>query len=274
MKGRRGFTLVELLVVIAIIAVLASMIMPALGRAREAARRAVCISNLHNIGLLIVMYANTYNQWLPWFLGYIPYEGLHGLDTATAINQATWKTEWIGVLTGGSGHFDGVKIFYCPSAMGRPGDWGIDLSGSEIRYFGNNQYGWTYSSCYQLLTSHPMATMQLGEIINTTNMPDDAIIGGDQVRAISRDGVQTSQSTFVNGPSAYPSEPRYMAWDPWYANHTNWRFKKRPWEGLGGGYAVVDVQNTLYLGGQVRTRKAGELKWAVDMTTTGLTSMY
>jgi len=57
MRRKAAFTLIELLVVIAIIAILASIIMPALGRAREAARRAKCISNLHNIGLMIHMYA-------------------------------------------------------------------------------------------------------------------------------------------------------------------------------------------------------------------------
>jgi prepilin-type N-terminal cleavage/methylation domain-containing protein len=58
MKKHRAFTLIELLVVVAIIAVLVAVLLPALGQARESARRAVCGVNLHGIGSGLSMYAN------------------------------------------------------------------------------------------------------------------------------------------------------------------------------------------------------------------------
>lgn len=62
---KRAFTLVELLVVLAIIAVLAALLLPVLGRARESARATACLSNLHQIGLALQIYVQENNNKLP-----------------------------------------------------------------------------------------------------------------------------------------------------------------------------------------------------------------
>ena len=62
---KRGFTLIELLVVITIIAVLASIVFPVFSRAKEAAKKTVCLSNMRQIGLALTMYMTDHDDRLP-----------------------------------------------------------------------------------------------------------------------------------------------------------------------------------------------------------------
>ena len=81
-KSQSGFTLIELLVVIAIIAILAAILFPAFARARENARRASCQSNMKQLGLSFMQYAQDFDEKLPvtaknTFAAGIPITGAH-----------------------------------------------------------------------------------------------------------------------------------------------------------------------------------------------------
>ncbi len=108
-QALKGFTLIELLVAIAIIAILAAILFPVFGRARENARRTSCLSNLKQIGLSIVQYCQDYDEKFP--LGN--------------------RTDDFGTNAGGSWQVDvqpytkSLQVFRCPSDPVSSGQFGL-----------------------------------------------------------------------------------------------------------------------------------------------------
>lgn len=259
----KGFTLIELLVVISIIALLLSVILPSLRKAKEAARRVMCASNLHQWGAVLASYETDNKSRLlgtfQWQGGGAPYPASAWLqdgntDPATPAHEGQFSAELVG---GYVPEFNYVRnapekttlgtIWTCP-ANSRSME---DLMGPQLKY-GYFTLQYTYFARTDLWPTGPWPSGQRAtnpDELTERHLVGTRIVMSDICYRWNGNGGRWGFNHGKNGASLHYSTTEYSTSTPYeitginglYGDgHVNW---KRP--GQGKGFLDLDLMNSL-----------------------------
>jgi prepilin-type N-terminal cleavage/methylation domain-containing protein/prepilin-type processing-associated H-X9-DG protein len=233
-----AFTLIELLVVIAIIAILAAILFPVFAQAREKARQTSCVSNLKQLSLGMLMYAQDYDETLPQWQWDHQY-------SAGSLNKNNGTTLWWNAIYP---YVKNVQVFACPSQrytydITQDGHWGwftkpkteAQLASfginpvflhAKIGYGANEPITYSYPALASLskpadaLLLADMATSLTGWEGSDTYDPNNPAKPANSYR-IKRVAYSEGygDAAYWSSPSKFDVGPFNSAWDTSYTRH-------------------------------------------------------
>lgn len=220
MKRRNGFTLIELLVVIAIIAILAAILFPVFARAKEAAKRTACLSNMRQIGVGLQLYLSDYDGALPIFYDYnsVPSAGNAGHKGVEVLLAPYMVSAQIGTITKLN------PIFLCPLDAGGPYT-SSDVAGADTYW---KAYGSSYHFTKCMFTVIENESSRNNTLFTYTNKVVESMISFPSDTRVMRDEMMSAfdrrNTADACNKYGYDCDPPYNYYRRWHSSGGNMVF--------------------------------------------------